>query len=35
MYAIFCDIAIAHPILLKCENICDIVNAGPNIAMWR
>ena len=22
--AIFCDIYIAHAILLKCENICDI-----------
>ena len=26
---------IAHAILLKCENVCDIDIAGSNIARWR
>ena len=25
---------IAHAILLKCENVCDIDIACPNIARW-
>ena len=33
--AMFCNIGIAHAILLKCENVCDIDNVGPNIARWQ